>query len=184
MVDNNRSRAACCCNSNQIYTHTFGWALYTQHKPLRLNALHFDSQHRKRSQFRISSFYIVYTQWFFFVFVAKMEYDMPFTPKHWILFLHCFRMVFLFLIFHQFNVEFEAYSLTNECILLFLMRNKKNELFLVNLSLWKKKTSAVIFLFVSKYICHLGWLSFSNRKIESAKIHNELLLNHQKFWSV
>lgn len=30
----------------------------------------------------------------FFVFVAKMEYDMPFTPKHWILFLHCFRMVF------------------------------------------------------------------------------------------
>lgn len=92
----------------------------------------------------------------FFVFVAKMEYDMPFTPKHWILFLHCFRMAFFVLIFHQFNVEFEAYSLTNECILLFLMRNKKNELFLANLSLWKNKDECCYLLFVSKYICHLG----------------------------
>lgn len=48
----------------------------------------------------------------------------------------------------------------------------------------KIKTSAVIFLFVPKYIRHFEWLSFLNRKIESAKIHNELLLNHQQFWSV
>lgn len=143
MVDNNRSRAAAAMQTKYTHTHTFGWVLYTQHKPLRLNALHFDSQHRKRSQFRISSFYIVYTQWFF-VFVAKMEYDMPFTPKHWILFLHCFRMVFLFLIFHQFNVEFEAYSLTNECILLFLMRNKKMNCFWSTFRYVKIETSAVI----------------------------------------